>query len=437
MLKAGFARLDVTPPLGADLSGYFYRRLAKGIRDPLYLNALAIGSGEETLVLMAIDFIGIKLDHNIKIRKLVSERTGVPADHILIAALHQHTTPCLANAEGRATALRDETFIEVLYRKFADAAVMAIDDMKDATMRTAALEVAEPIAFVRRYFAADGSVQTNPDTAKYTLTGRCAEADNTMRLVRFCREGANDIALINFSTHPDVIGGEYFSADWPGFTRRYVEEDISGVSTIFFTGCQGDSNHIDFFKPKGERIKGGDRYGHSKYMGRVVADAVIAAWEQTKEESAEGGIFAENVVLYNRTNTEGIEDYDKYKAWQEDHEAGRLGYNPHITELAYASRIVRLRTAPLFHPVPLTVMGVGSVAFVGFGGEAFTAYGAAMRALAPEKFVVCAVCANGYEGYFPTEEAFAQGGYEAKSSLFTPTLEQELISAAKGIFEKH
>ena len=437
MLKAGFARLDVTPPLGSDLSGYFYRRLAKGIRDPLYLNAVAIGSGEETIVLMAVDYIGIKLDQNVRIRKLVSERTGLPADHILIAALHQHTSPCIADPEGRATALRDKTFVDVFSRKCADAAVMAIDDMKDATMRTAALEVAEPIAFVRRYFAADGSVQTNPDTAKYTLTGRCADADNTMRLVRFCREGANDIALVNFSTHPDVIGGEYFSADWPGFTRKYVEEYIPGVSAIFFTGCQGDSNHIDFFKPKSERLNGGDRYGHSKYMGRTVANAVCAAWEHTEEASTEGGIFAENVVLYNKTNTEGVDEYDKYKAWQEDHEAGRLGYNPHITELAYASRIVRLRSAPVFHPVPLTVMGVGSVAFVGFGGEAFTAYGTAMRAIAPEKFVVCAVCANGYEGYFPTEEAFAQGGYEAKSSLFTPTLEQEIIAAAKGIFEKH
>ena len=437
MLKAGFARLDVTPPLGSDLSGYFYRRLAKGIRDELYLNAIAIGDGDEKLVLMAIDYIGIVLDHNIKIRRLVSERTGVPEDHILIAALHQHTSPCLSNPGARATALRDETFINVLYRKFADAAVMAIDDMKDAVMRSAALEVAEPIAFVRRYFTADGSVQTNPDTSKYTLTSRCAEADNTMRLVRFCREGANDIALVNFSTHPDVIGGEYISADWPGFTRRFVEADLPGVSSIFFTGCQGDSNHIDFFKQPNQRIKNNDRYGHSQYMGRTVADAVVAAWDQTKEESAEGGIFAENVVLYNKTNTEGVDEYDRYKAWQEDHEAGRLGYKPHITELAYASRIVRLRTAPIFHPVPLTVMGVGSVAFVGFGGEAFTAYGAAMRALVPEKFVVCAVCANGYQGYFPTEEAFAQGGYEAKSSLFTPTLEEEVVATAKNIFEKH
>ena len=434
MLKAGFARIDVTPPLGSDLSGYFHRRAAKGVRDNLYLNAVAIGNGDDTLVLMAIDYIGIKLEYNIKIRKLITQRTGVPTDHIMIAALHQHTAPCIANPESKLTALRDETFVDVLFRKFADAAQMAIDDMKDAEMSTAEAAVAEPIAFVRRYFTTGGEVQTNPNTDVYTLSHRCAEADNTMRLVRLHREGANDIAIVNFSTHPDVVSGEYISADWPGFTRRYVEEDISGVSTLFFTGCQGDSNHYDYFKPKNARLKNGDRYTHAKFMGRTVADAVCAMWDKTSAADGDG-IFAHHTVLYNKTNTEGAEEYDKYKAWQEDNAAGRLNYKPHITELAYASRIVRLRTAPVFHPVPLTVMGVGGVAFVGFGGEAFTAYGAAMRALAPEKFVVCAVCANGYEGYFPTEEAFAQGGYEAKSSLFTPTLEREIIDAAKGIFE--
>ena len=435
MLKVGFSRLDVTPPLGADLSGYFFRREAKGIRDPLYLNTVAIKSGEETLILMAIDYIGIELSHNIKIRKLISEKTAVPEDHILIAALHQHTSPCLADPENKPTALRDNVFINVLYRKFADGAKIAIDDMKEAKMSSAELNVAEPIAFVRRYFTTDGSVQTNPSTKKYTLTKRCAEADNTMRLLRFSRENADDIALINFSTHPDVIGGEHFSADWPGFTRRYVEEDIRGVSAIFFTGCQGDSNHIDYFKPQTERIKNNNGYDHSKYMGRVVADAVKKAWEQTREEKDQG-VFAENVLIYNKTNLEGIDEYDRYKAWYEDYEAGRLSYSPHITELAYASRIVRLRTAPVFHPVPLTVMGVGSVVFVGFGGEAFTAYGAAMRALAPDKFVLCSVCSNGYQGYFPTEEAFAQGGYEAKSSLFTPTLEKEIVEKARNILQK-
>ena len=59
MLKAGFARLDVTPPLGSELAGYFSVRLAEGILDPIYLNAVAIGNGEDTIIIITSDFLSI------------------------------------------------------------------------------------------------------------------------------------------------------------------------------------------------------------------------------------------------------------------------------------------------------------------------------------------------------------------------------------------
>ena len=432
MLKAGFARIEATPPFGADLAGYFYRRLAKGILDPLYLNAVAISNEEKTVLLISADYIGIKLDANLEIRKLISERTGVATDHILLAALHQHTS--CAIDKNRASGLKDEEFKNVLFRKFADVAQMAIDDLQEAKMGCAAKETVEPIAFVRRYFADDGSVHTNPNTAKINIVKRCDEADNNVRVIRFAREGAKDIAIVNFATHPDVIGGESFSADWLGHTRRYVEADNEDVSCIVFTGTQGDSNHIDFFKPTDKRYKG-TRYEHSKYMGRTIADVVSDVWNDI-ELYDKSDIYSETTIVYNKTNTEGIDEYDKYKAWYSDYEAGKLDYKPHITELAYASRIVRLRHAPILRPVPLTVVSFGGAVVVGFGGEPFTAYSSAARALAPDKFVITAVCANGYEGYFPTEKAFAQGGYEAKSSLFTPSLEREILGALDVMLKK-
>ena len=100
MLKAGFARVEATPPLGADLSGYFHRRLAKGILDPLYLNAVALSNDDKIVLLISADYIGIKLESNIKIRKMISERTGVELDNILIAALHQHTSCAIHDAKG-------------------------------------------------------------------------------------------------------------------------------------------------------------------------------------------------------------------------------------------------------------------------------------------------------------------------------------------------
>ena len=435
MLKAGFARMDVTPPFGTDISGYFYRRLSDGILDPLYANALAVGNGTDTAVMIAVDYIGIMLPYIEEIRPLVSKSTGIPEERILIACLHQHTSPCLGDNYGGAyMCLRDEEFISVACRKIADVAKMAVDDMKDATMGSAALETEEPIGFVRRYFADDGKVYTNP-SSKLKLVKRCAEADNTMRLIRFFREGANDIALINFSTHPDVIGGTKYSADWPGFVRRFVESELPDVSAIFFTGCQGDSNHIDFFKPKAERYRSdmvGSNAGYefSRHMGRIVANAVEKAWDATAPIEGDE-IDGKNVIVFNMTNTENADKYDEYKAWYEKYEKSGEGHGPGITELAYAQRIIKLRNEPIFRKVPLSVIKFGGAALFGFGGEAFTAYGQMIRDIMPDKFVICSVCANGYEGYFPTEEAFAQGGYEAAGSFFTPSLEREIREAAE------
>jgi hypothetical protein len=426
MLKAGFARLDITPPLGTPLDGYFYGRQADGILDVLELNTVAVSNGTDTVLLMAIDSIGITMRILNELRQQINDRTGVPADNILIASLHQHTSCGIGKSDSNA--ITDRNYLDVLQRKFCDAAQLAIADLQEAQLSVAAEDVAEPIAFVRRYFTADGSVATNP-SSKLTLTGRCAEADNTVRLVRFARENAKDIAIVNFSTHPDVIGGTKFSADWPGFTRLFVEADNPDVSCLFFTGCQGDSNHYDYFKPKDQRLKG-ERYEHSRYMGRTVADAVVKVWNNTRPVEGDA-IIGGYTEVFNRVNTEGIEKYDEYRAWYDDYEAGKLDPVPNITELAYACRIISLRTTPMFLPVPVTVIRIGGVAFVGLGGEAFTAYGQRMRDIAPDKFVVCAVCANGYQEYLPTEEAFQQGGYEAGGSLYTPSLEQELVDAAK------
>ena len=141
-------------------------------------------------------------------------------------------------------------------------------------------------------------------------------------------------------------------------------------------------------------------------------------------------------VIYNKTNTEGEEKYAEQKKFYEDYEAGKLEKKPHITELAYAKRIIGLRTSPIYRPVPVTVLGLGDIAFVGFGGEPFTDYTHASHAAAPDKTVFCSCCSNGYEGYLPHARAFTEGGYEASSTFFTPSLEEQCIAAAKEMLKK-
>ena len=45
-LKAGYARIDITPPLGVNIAGYFVERIADKILDPLEACALAVSDGK-------------------------------------------------------------------------------------------------------------------------------------------------------------------------------------------------------------------------------------------------------------------------------------------------------------------------------------------------------------------------------------------------------
>ena len=429
MLKAGFARLDITPPLGTPLDGYQRVRQARYILDPIEVNAIALNDGEKTVIMIAADLEGLSMADGKHIKGMMLERLGLPEESILLCALHQHTSLMLNNQDksGRLPA----AYIEILYTKFCDAAQLAIDDMSDAALSTAEKETAEPLAFVRRYRLDDGRAVTNPAPKDIQhIVSRLAEADNTVRVLRFERQGKKDIALLNFSTHPDVVHGENVSADWPGFARRFVERDIPDVSCLLFVGAEGDSNHIDFIKGKK------DGYDHSRHMGRLIADAVIEVWNKTTPRKCDG-LFANISVIYNKSNTDGEEKYDECKAFMKARAEGTLGYEPNIEEVAYARRIIEIRESMLiYRPIPVTVIGIGEVAIVGFGGEAFTEYGAAARKAADGKFTLTFCLANGHQGYLPSKEAFDQGGYEARGSRFTPTVQEEVINAAKKMLDQ-
>ena len=423
MLRVGFARLDVTPPLGVSLAGYFQDRKADGILDPIELNAVAVANGEETLLLIAADLISMDAANAKTVRELIAAETGVPAHCIAINCLHQHTT---LRVGAGLFGVRTGAYFEVLRRKLADVARLAVGDLREARMGVAQKQTAETISFIRRYRMKDGTVATNPFSRVSEIDHPVGEADNTVRLIRFSRKEGGDVALVSFATHPDVIGGTKLSADWPGFVRRFTEKELAGVHCALFNGAQGDTNHLNPYDLQTCRA---DRYAFSAHMGRVITDAVCALWENTTPCTSErlSGAVAEVAV---KTRTDGEERYDEMAAFYKAYEEGTLDYKPGITELGEARRIIGIRTAPIYNYVTLTVLGIGEVLFVGFGGEPFTKYADNVRAACPDRFVLTSCNTNGSEGYLVTTKAFEEGGYEASSTSFTPGLEESCCEAA-------
>ena len=116
-LKIGFARLDMTPPLGVPMAGYFFERLAEGVLDPLYLNAVAFSDGENTAVVMTCDLEGIASVTMDKWLPQIAETVGLPKEALFIACTHTHTGPHLP---GSTISGSDEQYDGWFLRRMCD-----------------------------------------------------------------------------------------------------------------------------------------------------------------------------------------------------------------------------------------------------------------------------------------------------------------------------
>lgn len=422
MLKAGFSRVDVTPPLGTFVAGDFSARYSKTVLDPIYLNALAIEVDGKKVVIIACDFLMISMKYATPLRELIAKRVDIPAENVMLCALHQHSSIHVRDGANN-NVLTDHSYMDVLYRKFGDVAVMAMNDLKEAKLSAGVRETDEKIAFIRRYVMKNGKIETNPIGRYLEVDRPYYDADNNVRLLKFERKEGRDIALVNFSTHADVIHKHLNSADWPGFARKFVEQDLENVSCILTVGVQGDSNHADFTIPEYK-----DGYEHCQHMGRVIADTVVKMWNDTEEKKADF-LNSKIEIIYNKTRLDGMEREEEASKLLDDHYSGRVkGIN--YTLLGEASRIVKLKNQTIYQRVPVTVMNLGEIGFVGFGGEPFTRYAELIRKACPDRFIIASCCTNGGEGYLPIKEAFNEGGYEVGASPFSETLEEECVSTA-------
>ena len=279
-LRIGVAEVEITPPVGFPMAGYYHERLAEGTIDPLKAKAIVFRDAQTEAALVVCDLIGIATDLSKAIRQRASEQTGIPVSHIVISGTHSHTAPdymkelyLFLGKENQAP-LR-ATYIEKLISAPVEAIVKARANAQPAVLESGSALQQIPVSFNRRSVMRDGSVRTWMSHDHPDVVRAAGPIDPQIELVTIRNEAGEPLGILsNFALHLDTVGGMKWSADYPYFIEQTLKKGLgSNVISIFGTGCCGDINHVN---PKSR-----DR-NKADYIGQSLGDSITRQLGQLK-----------------------------------------------------------------------------------------------------------------------------------------------------------
>jgi len=125
-LRAGFARTDITPPVGAEVPGGFAKSFNRGVHDPLWVEAACFDNGTEKLALVGVDLIMIPADVVIAARAQAQARCGIPEANIMVGASHTHNGGPVVDCFSVAS---DPAYCTLAAERIADTVVKASESM--------------------------------------------------------------------------------------------------------------------------------------------------------------------------------------------------------------------------------------------------------------------------------------------------------------------
>ncbi|QDU96169.1 hypothetical protein [Lignipirellula cremea] len=380
-LKAGSAKVDITPDEteGVMVSGH--PRKVFGVRDPLRAGVLLLDDGENKIAIVTLDTLGAWPEMVALVRARLEQERGIPSANILVAASHNHSGPAFK---------ADSPWGRQLIDKIASAAADAA-----ASMRPVSIGYGEDeISFgVNRRKVIDGRavVRLNPEGPN----------DPRVKVLRFDDgKSLTPLAVLMHAvchpcfftwgdkgTAPYPNGYPKMSADFPGEAQSFVEMCYGGkTAAMFLQGCAGD------IRPNlpGFPYRCADE-ADIQWAGRDLGSAVVRSLAQsvTREQ---------------------------------------LSQRPNYYAIRTASAVVDLPGKEERLSAELMAIKIGPYLLLTMPGEPMVEYGFKLeKAIADRAIPIVIGYANGNLGYIATADAHQVGGYEPNRSPLAPEAEAVIL----------
>ena len=432
--SVGYSKVDITPTTSVPLAGYgrSSERMSKNVLDNLYATAVALTDGEGNTVLwIALDLQRANFALVEALRPVIHEATGIPEDRIMFGGSHTHSGPDVLATSHPAIV----SYLEYLYPLILQASLEALADMKPAEMYYGTAET-ENLNFVKHYknVNADGSVSFFGDNFGTEVldktTTHATDADTTMHLLKFTRDGEKDIVVVNWRAHATLTGGlsKYnLSADYVGAFRVALETQAN-CEFAFFNGAAGNINAKSRIVSEQRAT---DYLEHGYLLSQYAMEGLS---NMTKLET--GTIRTQQETMNMTVDRPDYNTYLNAKSiWAYfsqtgDSTTGKSMGEPYGIRSVYHAEMLVIRYGkPETLPVEVNAIAIGdSFAMTTAPNELFDSLITELEEVSPYKNLMYMGYANGNQGYIPSNYGWEYSCYESDCSYFYPGSGEEITA---------
>ncbi len=442
-LQVGAAKVDITPAADKLPAGF------TGILDHIYTRAIYLTNGKENVLLMNVDVGKLASPYYREVAQKIVSATGVPEDHIILSAVHDHESQPQVGAEFPEDANDPNSiqFRENLKQSLVDVAVKAKAAIQPAKMGYGTGNVYLNVN--RDAIDPETRLWKQEDNLDYP-------SDKTLAVLQFLKPNGEPIAIyMNYAMHAvSLFLHGNMSSDFPGVASHYIERAYQDkMVAVWTSGAAGDQNPLfqrpshlvtesritnEMSKPR-QDDPAGDEMNNAlrrlwtgsttkppltpnaldeemsqtmmKAMGQIMAEEALDVMARTRH-------FESDVVIHASEKPLECPGRDRTNK-------GREGFPGNFKD----GDSVKFRLGEL---------RIGDVALGAIDGEIYNTIGQALKKESPFTNTIFVTLANGQanSGYVPSDDAFGRYSFQVLGSRLKPgCAERGIVETIDGMIE--
>ncbi len=408
-LKAGFARVKITPPLGTPMTGFGARDYdpvgCKGIHDDLHVNALYLTQGEQDVLIMGFDLLFFSRDEADRYRGAIGRVIDLPPSRILLNTSHTHTGPKVGTWFYTPS---DRLYLQFLEDAIVQAAFEARDSTREVTIRTGATRSKIPMS--RRKKLPNGVIDfaPNPEGVVCDTLPVCLFQDSSEKPV---------CLLFSVSCHPSTVKGVersyWISADFPGAAMAYLDRHLGAEVSLFLQGAGGDTKASVI--GKGEDHWRAGTWDDVDQAGKIVYEEVVSVLQNGLAQVKPNLRTSQTDMRWPLEKPFSREEYEEIMKNPQAHSESM----PEVMQMWAKEQITKIDCGyKLSTSVSITAHGVHlgeGLRLVGIEGELVAELGILIEKFLGDGVTFAMGYTDGAQLYLPTSVMLDEGGYEVES----------------------